>query len=38
MCGQMIDDSNNETWGSRVKKNVGKDEKQLIKFSWMINN
>jgi len=30
----MIDYSNNETWGSRVKKDVGGDEKHSVKFFW----
>ena len=30
----MIDDNNTEIRGSGVKRDVGRDEKQLIKFVW----
>ena len=30
----VIDSSNNEIRGGRVKKDVGRDEKQVIKFAW----
>ena len=33
-CVHMIDNSNNEIRGGRVKRDVGGDEKQLIKFAW----
>jgi len=35
ICVYLIDNSNIETWSSRVKMNVGEDEKQLIKFAWL---
>ena len=30
----VIDNSNNEIRGGGVKRDVGGDEKQLMKFSW----
>ena len=33
----VIDNSNNEIRGSGVKRDVGGDEKQLIKFAWPKN-
>ena len=30
----VIDNSHNEIRGSRVERDAGRDEKQLIKFAW----
>ena len=34
ICVHMIDDSNNEIRRGGVKREVGRNEKQLIKFAW----
>ena len=34
----VIDNSNDEIRGYRVKRDVGRDEEQLIKFAWPNKN